>query len=506
MTDMLLSTIRGIVKLALAQTNLNSAVSVETDYSEMCVIVRVTNWTEVGPDVSQDARPDVRPAGERPLSDLERHSLEEDFERKGFMPDLRGFPDLPVKDECSPNNSDSGAAPFDDDDDDGNWPVSFPSVGVNVDSIQGLCMNEVKPEVFEEPEITNDDSLDTTNDGIEEIFDVPPPENRRPKRTDAVPECLELPPNVDRKRKRKYKKKMLAKKRSLDLNSMQLVKVKTKKPKRVYECDQCGFMALGPSKLERHKTIHSEDKPYACSLCDARLKREDSLRKHMAIHMGDKPFKCDQCAYECLNQGALNQHMVVHSDVKRFSCEFCEFTTKTKPLIKKHMEIMHGQNQLYKCPQCDHKTINEYSHRIHMRGHELNTSFACTICAKLFVIERDLKLHMRLHNGQRKTQKIPCPECKKECKSKNDLSAHMFIHTGEMPFKCRICSSQFRHYSSLTKHFKKIHPNETVYYCGICDFRSNEKIEFKRHNTSVHKATFHDGDGDEVLPMPLTLQ
>ena len=121
-----------------------------------------------------------------------------------------------------------------------------------------------------------------------------------------------------------------------------------------------------------------------------------------------------------------------------------------------------------------------------MRAHERNISFTCPICAKNFMIEHEFEIHVANHNGRQINKTRPsCPDCGKDFGGKEALRSHMYIHTGEMHYKCRMCATPFRIYSSMLKHIRKHHPNDSVYYCDLCHFSTDKTKLFDRHNTTA---------------------
>ncbi|XP_043199346.1 histone-lysine N-methyltransferase PRDM9-like isoform X7 [Amphibalanus amphitrite] len=243
-----------------------------------------------------------------------------------------------------------------------------------------------------------------------------------------------------------------------------------------FKCEWCQYSTDKSTRMERHRRIHTGERPYGCSICKARFSERSNLITHMRTHTGEQPYGCSICMARFARRGNLIKHMRTHTGERPHGCSICKARFSERSNLITHLRTHTGERP-FCCSICMARFARRGNLIKHMRTHTGERPYGCSICTARFTQRSSLNNHMRSHTGERP---YSCSRCQARFAERGHLKAHMRTHTGERPHGCSICTARFTQRSSLNNHMRS-HTGERPYSCSRCQARFAERGNLIKH-------------------------
>ena len=127
---------------------------------------------------------------------------------------------------------------------------------------------------------------------------------------------------------------------------------------------------------------------------------------------------------------------------------------RSSSLVHPQFEVKTKQTKTHHCTQCSKSFDKKSILKIHARVHTGEKPYSCSQCSKSFAHASGLQVHLIIHSGEKQ---YSCSQCTKSFAFKKNWQRHLRVHTGEKPYCCSQCNMFFTWSISLKKHIKKAH-------------------------------------------------
>uniref|UniRef100_A0AAY5K4D1 C2H2-type domain-containing protein n=2 Tax=Esox lucius TaxID=8010 RepID=A0AAY5K4D1_ESOLU len=248
----------------------------------------------------------------------------------------------------------------------------------------------------------------------------------------------------------------------------------THSDKKPHSCPVCGSSFAKAQTLKSHFQKHAVKKSHSCSVCGKQFGEKGALNKHQKVHTGGKPFSCSMCGKGFSSAIFCNNHQRTHTGVGEDAGQgshqpvsvAVEGSGLTLPLDIKVKEVEEDPGFAERSDVCSYSNESPCTSREPEQLQEnlaAKISHCCTVCGRDCVKLSKLRIHMRIHTGERS---YPCSECGKQFSVKKILQNHQKIHITEKPYTCSKCD-KFGFVPALKRH-QQLLKDEKPISCSMC--------------------------------------
>lgn len=208
----------------------------------------------------------------------------------------------------------------------------------------------------------------------------------------------------------------------------------------------------------------------------------------------NKWITCEICDFRVIGRTRIFHHMrryhkqtatTKSGQPKKFCCEICGTRMSLLQNLRVHMRIHSGERPfpcLYE--GCDRRFSGSSERKIHMRAHSGEKPFKCEQCPMAFHNKNHFNMHLRTRHSDYRP--FLCAECGQSFKISDIYKKHLLTHTDIRQYHCDICGRSFRQRSAYQVHVN-IHTDNRPFKCCQCDRGFHSSAARRSHEKKFHK-------------------